>query len=248
MGAKEERLKSQGAKDKRVNAVAAKAAKKVADKVTGKSKATQPTQTTTTNPVTNTSLTKPNLDAIGTNYHPAVVVNGLPQINPTNLEAYVPKYDSSKFVVTDPLNFDPNALQVTKAQFEQNKQIAEGMIYASQSYGLAADVASTNFQTIGKVAKAYTSGIQASTEVEKANGAYLGYMSQVEKNKQAFVDLRVNEYKTFTAVEQAPHTKLELDSKLELARVKSETAKENTESAQSDLNALRAKLGNKQEA
>lgn len=248
MGAKDEKLKSQGAKDRRVNAVAAKAARKVADKVSGKAKpkATQPSQTTT--PISSTSLTKPDLGAIGTNYHAAVVVNGLPQINPTNLEGFVPKYDSSQFVVADPLNFSPDAPQITKAKFEENKQIAEGMMYASQSYGLAADVASTNFQTIGKVAKAYTSGINASTEVEKANGAYLGYLSQVEKNKQSFVDLRVNEYKTFTAVETAPHTKLELDSKLELARIKSESAKENTESAQSDLNALRAKLGNKQEA
>lgn len=242
---KDEKLKSQGAKDRRVTAVAAKAAKKVADKVAGKGKTQQSVNTTIPN--TNTSLTKPDLGAVGTNYHPSISLTGLPQLNPSGIEAIVPKYDSSKFVVSDPLKFDSNAPQITKAQFEQNKQIAEGMMFASQSYGLAADVAATNFQTIGKVAKAYTAGITASTDVEKANGAYLGYLSQVETNKQAFVNLRVNEYKTFTAVETAPHTKLELDSKLELARIKSEQAKENTASAQNDLDTLRQKLGNKQE-
>lgn len=194
-GAKERKLMSQGAKDKRVTAVAAKAARKVADKVAGKGKSQQPANTTI--PTTNTSLTKPDLGTVGTNYHPSIALNGLPQLNPSGIEAYVPKYDSSKFVVADPLKFDPNAPQVTKAQFEQNKQISEGMIYASGSYGLAADVAATNFQTIGKVAKAYTAGITASTDVEKANGAYLGYLSQVETNKQAFVNLRVNEYVRF---------------------------------------------------
>lgn len=243
--AKDRKLAGQGGKDRRVAAVAAKAARKVADKVSGKGKVQQPASTTI--PTTSTSLTKPDLGSVGTNYHPAISLNGLPQLNPFGIEAYVPKYDSSKFVVADPLKFDPNAPQITKAQFEQNKQIAEGMMFASQSYGLAADVAATNFQTIGKVAKAYTAGITASTDVEKANGAYLGYLSQVETNKQAFVNLRVNEYKTFSTVETAPHTKLELDSKLELARIKSESAKENTASAQNDLDTLRQKLGNKQE-
>jgi hypothetical protein len=206
------------------------AAKTVADKLAkGNGGATASTVTTATIPST------PQID----NHIP-----GLLNLTPQTMVAGIPPFHPEHYHIADPLNPPATLPQATEQQLTKGTQIYEGAIRALKLTGLAFDVTREKFTVIGKHAKAYSSGIQAATDLEKVRGNYLDYQNQKEITAQKSVALGINQFKTVTDTSAAVHTKDELNQKLKQAELKAEELRLKTIESQGKLTSFKQQLGN----
>lgn len=210
------------------------AAEAVASKIAGGSK------TTTSQP--NNVVQMP---SIATDVKGNVNVNvpGLRVLEPDLVSGSLPHFHPEKYYITDPLNPSDNLPQVTEAQYQRGMAIYEGAQKALRMTGAAMDTAREKFTVIGKQAKAFGAGIQASTELERVKGNYLDYLTQLEVTQQKGVNFDVAQTKTFTDRNIAVHTKTDLSEKLKQAEIKAQESTAKTLEAQGKLNAFKQQLG-----
>ena len=212
------------------------AAKNVAQKIAGGSKAKGTATTVVEKPV---ALAFPSAN-VGT----AVVLPGLPtNITPDAIAGMLPKFDESAYQIVDPLNPPENLRQATEVQHSKGMGIYQGAIRALQLEGAAFDMTRERFVTTGKQAKAFGAGVKAATEFEKVRGDFLDYKAQVETNEQKRIVLDVSQHKTTTDRSGATHTTAAMDEKLKQAEIAANLARANTVDKQNKLDEFRKSLG-----
>lgn len=162
-------------------------------------------------------------------------VPGLLDFTPDKIEAELPKYEDSKFKVSDPLNPSESIPQITKEQFEKNTSIYEGGIRAVKSYGLAFDLTKERFVTSRKKVSAIGAGVKLATEIRKVQGDYIDFLNIGEANNQKLVSLGVSQHKTITDSQKAQYDIRSLDEGLEQSRIKAEDAATKTLEAANKL-------------
>lgn len=208
-------------------------AKKVADKIAGKSKSktdTTPTNATVTVPTQH--------DA-----NVAVTIPGLNTLTPDTVSSQLPHFASESYHINDPLNPPDTLPQATEAQYQRGMNTYQGSQRALKLTGAAFDTTREKFNVIGKQAKAIGAGIVAATEIEKVRGNYLDYQNQLQVTQQKGVSLDVNLTKTVTDRNIAIHTKINLAEKLKQAEIKSQESTAKTLEAQGKLTAFKQQLG-----
>lgn len=221
--------------------MATRKAKDAVDEVLGNNK--QQTNTTT-HSATATHVQKPDIANIQPgNYQSSVKVNGLPDLTPDSVSNSLPKFDINQHKVTDVFN-PPTTLQQTNTDRERCKNIYQQRKNAWETVKDAYNDSGYMFDAIGSQASAIDKGIKAATNVEKAKGSLMDYLKTTEDNKQKYVGLQVNQYKTANAVETAVYTKQELDSKLAETQNKAALATEKAKDAKTKLDEFRKQLGN----
>ena len=130
------------------------AAKNVAQKIAGGSKALGTATTVVEKPV---ALAVPNGNA-----STAFVLPGLPShITPGAIAGMLPKFDESAYQIVDPLSPPENLRQATEVQHSKGMGIYQGAIRALQLEGAAFDMTRERFVTTGKQAKAFGAGVKA---------------------------------------------------------------------------------------
>jgi len=212
------------------------AAKNVAQKIAGGSKAKGTTTTVVEKPV---ALALPTGNA-----STAVVLPGLPtNITPDAIAGMLPKFNESEYAITDPLNPPETLPQVTEAQFDKGMTIYEGTQRALKLTGAAFDTTKERFTTLGKQARAFGAGVKAATELERVKGDFLDYQGQLQTNEQKGIALDVSQHKTTTDRAKAIHDKSSLDEKLLQAEVAAELARAQTRDKQNKLDEFRKSLG-----
>jgi len=212
------------------------AAKNVAQKIAGGSKAKGTATTVVEKPV---ALAFPSAN-VGT----AVVLPGLPtNITPDAIAGMLPKFDESAYQIVDPLNPPENLRQATEVQHSKGMGIYQGAIRALQLEGAAFDMTRERFVTTGKQAKAFGAGVKAATEFEKVRGDFLDYKAQVETNEQKRIVLDVSQHKTTTDRTAATHTTAAMDEKLKQAEIAANLARATTQDKQNKLDEFRKSLG-----
>jgi hypothetical protein len=216
------------------------AAKNVAQKIAGGSKAKATTAT----------VEKPSGNAIA--YPPTVntaspgafVVPGLPtHINPDAVVGMMPKFDESAYQIIDPLNPPETLPQATEAQFDKGMTIYEGTQRALKLTGAAFDTTRERFTTLGKQAKAFGAGVKAATEFERVKGDFIDYQGQLQTNEQKGIALSVSQHKTTTDSTAATHKTADMDEKLKQAEIAAELARATTQDKQNKLDEFRKSLG-----
>jgi hypothetical protein len=216
------------------------AAKDVAQKIAGGSKA-KPTTATAEKPFGNEIAYSP---AVNTATPAAFVVPGLPtHITPDAVVGMMPKFEESAYQISDPLNPPETLPQATEAQFDKGMTIYEGTQRALKLTGAAFDVTRERFTTLGKQAQAFGSGIRAATQFEKVRGDFLDYKAQLETNQQKGIVLDVSQHKTVTDRTAATHTTASMDEKLRQAEIAAELARATTQDKQNKLDEFRKSLG-----
>jgi len=212
------------------------AAKNIAQKIAGGSKALGTATTVVEKPV---ALALPTGN-VGT----AVVLPGLPShITPEAIAGMLPKFNESEYAITDPLNPPETLPQATEAQFDKGMTIYEGTQRALKLTGAAFDTTKERFTALGKQAQAFGSGIRAATQFEKVRGDFLDYKAQLETNEQKGIVLDVSQHKTTTDRAKAIHDKSSLDEKLKQSEVAAELARAQTRDKQNKLDEFRKSLG-----
>ncbi len=212
------------------------AAKNVAQKIAGGSKAKGTATTVVEKPV---ALALPTGN-VGT----AVVLPGLPShITPEAIAGMLPKFNESEYAITDPLNPPETLPQATEAQFDKGMTIYEGTQRALKLTGAAFDTTKERFTALGKQAQAFGSGIRAATQFEKVRGDFLDYKAQLETNEQKGIVLDVSQHKTTSDRAKAIHDKSSLDEKLKQSEVAAELARAQTRDKQNKLDEFRKSLG-----
>ena len=212
------------------------AAKNVAQKIAGGSKAKGTTTTVVEKPV---ALALPTGNA-----STAVVLPGLPtNITPDAIAGMLPKFNESEYAITDPLNPPETLPQVTEAQFDKGMTIYEGTQRALKLTGAAFDTTKERFTTLGKQARAFGAGVKAATELERVKGDFMDYQGQLQTNEQKGIALDVSQHKTTTDRAKAIHDKSSLDEKLLQAEVAAELARAQTRDKQNKLDEFRKSLG-----
>jgi len=212
------------------------AAKNVAQKIAGGSKAKGTATTVVEKPV---ALAFPSAN-VGT----AVVLPGLPtNITPDAIAGMLPKFDESAYQIVDPLNPPENLRQATEVQHSKGMGIYQGAIRALQLEGAAFDMTRERFVTTGKQAKAFGAGVKAATEFEKVRGDFLDYKAQVETNEQKGIVLDVSQHKTTSDRSGATHTTAAMDEKLKQAEIAANLARATTQDKQNKLDEFRKSLG-----
>ena len=212
------------------------AAKNVAQKIAGGSKALGTATTVVEKPV---ALALPNGNA-----STAFVLPGLPShITPDAIAGMIPKFDESAYAISDPLNPSETLPQVTEAQFDKGMTIYEGTQRALKLTGAAFDTTKERFTALGKQAQAFGSGIRAATQFEKVRGDFLDYKAQLETNEQKGIVLDVSQHKTTSDRAKAIHDKSSLDEKLKQSEVAAELARAQTRDKQNKLDEFRKSLG-----
>jgi hypothetical protein len=212
------------------------AAKNVAQKIAGGSKALGTATTVVEKPV---ALTFPSAN-VGT----AVVLPGLPShITPDAIAGMLPKFNESEYAITDPLNPPETLPQATEAQFDKGMTIYEGTQRALKLTGAAFDTTRERFTTLGKQAKAFGAGVKAATEFERVKGDFVDYQGQLQTNEQKGIALGVSQHKTVTDRAAAVHTTASMDEKLRQAEIAAELARASTQDKQNKLDEFRKSLG-----
>ena len=212
------------------------AAKNVAQKIAGGSKAKGTTTTVVEKPV---ALALPTGNA-----STAVVLPGLPtNITPDAIAGMLPKFNESEYAITDPLNPPETLPQVTEAQFDKGMTIYEGTQRALKLTGAAFDTTKERFTTLGKQARAFGAGVKAATELERVKGDFLDYQGQLQTNEQKGIALDVSQHKTTTDRAKSVHDKSSLDEKLKQSEVAAELARAQTRDKQNKLDEFRKSLG-----
>jgi hypothetical protein len=152
----------------RLTSARSTAAKNVASKLAGNSKA-KATTATVEKPSGNAIAYS---QAVNTATPAAFVVPGLPShITPDAVVGMMPKFDESAYQIIDPLNPPETLPQATEAQFDKGMTIYEGTQRALKLTGAAFDTTRERFTTLGKQAKAFGAGVKAATEFERGQGA-----------------------------------------------------------------------------
>lgn len=216
------------------------AAKTVASKLAGNSKA-KATTATVEKPVGNALAYSPTVNTTTT---AAFVVPGLPtHITPDAVVGMMPKFDESAYQIVDPLNPSETLPQATEAQFDKGMTIYEGTQRALKLTGAAFDVTRERFTTLGKQAKAFGAGVEAATEFERVKGDFIDYQGQLQTNEQKSISLSVSQHKTSTDRTAAVHTTASMDEKLRQAEIAAELARATTQDKQNKLDEFRKSLG-----
>ena len=222
----------------RLTSARSTAAKNVAEKIAGGSKAKA---TTIEKPVGNAIAYS---QTVNTATPAAFVVPGLPShITPDAVVAMLPKFNENEYAITDPLNPPETLPQATEAQFDKGMTIYEGTQRALKLTGAAFDVTRERFTTIGKQAKAFGAGVKAATEFERVKGDFLDYQNQLQSNEQKGITLGVSQHKTTTDRTAATHKIADMDEKLKQAEIAAELARATTQDKQNKLDEFRKSLG-----
>jgi hypothetical protein len=212
------------------------AAKNVAQKIAGGSKAKA---ATIDQPVATSAITFPTPNATT-----AVNLPGLPSnITPARISGMLPQFDESAYQITDPLNPPETLPQATEAQFDKGMTIYEGTQRALKLTGAAFDTTRERFTTLGKQAKAFGAGVKAATEFERVKGDFIDYQGQLQTNEQKGIALGVSQHKTVTDRTAATHTTASMDEKLKQAEIAAELARATTQDKQNKLDEFRKSLG-----
>src|SRR4028118_2170984 len=192
----------------RLTSARSTAAKNVASKLAGNSKA-KATTATAEKPVGNAIAYS---QAVNTATPAAFVVPGLPtHITPDAIAGMLPKFNESEYAISDPLNPPETLPQATEAQFDKGMTIYEGTQRALKLTGAAFDTTKERFTTLGKQAKAFGAGVKAATELERVKGDFLDYQGQLQTNEQKGIALDVSQHKTTTDRAKSVHDKSSLD-------------------------------------
>jgi hypothetical protein len=224
----------------RLTSARSTAAKNVASKLAGNSKA-KATTATVEKPSGNTIAYS---QAVNTATPAAFVVPGLPShITPDAVVGMMPKFDESAYQIIDPLNPPETLPQATEAQFDKGMTIYEGTQRALKLTGAAFDTTRERFTTLGKQAKAFGAGVKAATEFERVKGDFIDYQGQLQTNEQKGISLGVAQHKTVTDRTAATHTTASMDEKLKQAEIAAELARATTQDKQSKLDEFRKSLG-----
>jgi hypothetical protein len=224
----------------RLTSARSTAAKNVASKLAGNSKA-KATTATAEKPVGNAIAYS---QAVNTATPAAFVVPGLPtHITPDAVVGMLPKFDESAYQIVDPLNPGEALPQATEAQFDKGMTIYEGTQRALKLTGAAFDTTRERFTTLGKQAKAFGAGLKAATEFERVKGDFLDYQGQLQTNEQKGIALDVSQHRTTTDRAKAIHDKSSLDEKLKQSEVAAELARAQTRDKQNKLDEFRKSLG-----
>lgn len=214
----------------RLSSASKKAASTVASKLSGNTASS----TTSGNPATQASAI--------TKAQTSVVVPGLMEFTPDNIQGMLPQFDEGKYQVTDPLNPPADMPQVSQQQFDRSEAIYQGGIRALKLTGMSFDLAKERFGTLRKKVSAFGSGVKLATEVEKVKGDFLDYLNQGEVNKQKNVALGVSQHKTTTDTQKAVYDVQSMDEKLEQSRIAAELAKAQTTEKLSGLQEFQKQL------
>lgn len=214
----------------RLSSASKKAANSVASKLSNNSSSSTPT----TNPATQAS-------AIA-KAQTSVVVPGLMEFTPDNIQGMLPQFDEGKYQITDSLNPPADIPQVSQQQFDKSEAIYQGGIRAIKLTGMGFDLAKERFVTLRKKVSAFGSGVKLATEVEKVKGDFLDYLNQGETNKQKNVALGVSQHKTTTDTQKAVYDVQSMDEKLEQSRIAAELAKAQTTEKLSGLQEFQKQL------
>jgi hypothetical protein len=224
----------------RLTSARSTAAKNVASKLAGNSKA-KATTATVEKPVGNAIAYS---QAVNTATPAAFVVPGLPtHITPDAVVAMMPRFDESAYQIVDPLNPPETLPQATEAQFDKGMTIYEGTQRALKLTGAAFDTTRERFTTLGKQAKAFGAGVKAATEFERVKGDFIDYQGQLQTNEQKGIALGVSQHKTTTDRSAATHKTADMDEKLKQAEIAAELARATTQDKQSKLDEFRKSLG-----
>jgi hypothetical protein len=216
------------------------AAKNVASKLAGNSKA-KATTATAEKPSGNAIAYS---QAVNTATPAAFVVPGLPtHITPDAVVGMMPKFEESAYQIVDPLNPPETLPQATEAQFDKGMTIYEGTQRALKLTGAAFDVTRERFTTLGKQAKAFGAGVKAATEFERVKGDFIDYQGQLQTNEQKGIALGVSQHKTVTDRTAATHKTADMDEKLKQAEIAAELARATTQDKQNKLDEFRKSLG-----
>lgn len=210
------------------------ASKKAANNVASKLNNNAANSVKTTNPTTQASAI--------TKVQTSVVVPGLMEFTPDNIQGMLPQFDESKYQVGDPLNPSAAMPQVSQQQFDKSEGIYQGGIRALKLTGMGFDLAKERFVTLRKKVSAFGSGVKLATEVEKVKGDFLDYLNQGETNKQKNIALGVSQHKTNTDTEKAVYDIQSMDEKLEQSRIAAELAKAQTTEKLSGLQEFQKQL------
>ena len=224
----------------RLTSARSTAAKNVASKLAGNSKA-KATTATSEKPVGNALAYSP---AVNTATPAAFVVPGLPShITPDAVVGMMPKFEESAYQISDPLNPPETLPQATEAQFDKGMRVYEGAQRALKLTGAAFDTTKERFTTLGKQARAFGSGIKAATEFERVKGDFIDYQGQLQTNEQKGIALGVSQHKTVTDRSAATHKTADMDEKLKQAEIAAELARATTQDKQNKLDEFRKSLG-----
>ncbi len=225
----------------RLSSARKSAAKNVAQKIAGGSKA-KATSTTVDKPVAAAALAYS--PAVNTATPAAFVVPGLPShITPDAVVGMMPKFEESAYQIVDPLNPPETLPQATEAQFDKGMTIYEGTQRALKLTGEAFDTTRERFTTLAKEAKAFGAGVKAATEFERVKGDFIDYQGQLQTNEQKGIALGVSQHKTTTDRTAAVHTTASMDEKLRQAEIAAELARATTQDKQNKLDEFRKSLG-----
>jgi hypothetical protein len=224
----------------RLTSARSTAAKNVASKLAGNSKA-KATTATAEKPVGNAIAYS---QAVNTATPAAFVVPGLPtHITPDSVVAMMPRFDESAYQIIDPLNPPETLPQASESQFDKGMTIYEGTQRALKLTGAAFDTTRERFTTLGKQAKAFGAGVKAATEFEKVRGDFIDYQGQLQTNEQKGISLGVAQHKTVTDRTAATHKTADMDEKLKQAEIAANLARATTQDKQNKLDEFRKSLG-----
>jgi|ERR687885_733316 hypothetical protein len=172
----------------------------------------------------------------------SVVVPGLMEFTPDNIQGMLPQFDEGKYQVADPLNPPESIPQVSQQQFDRSEAIYQGGIRALKLTGMSFDLAKERFGTLRKRVSAFGSGVKLATEVERVKGDFLDYLNQGQINDQKNIALGVNQHKTATDTQKAAYDVQSMDEKLEQSRIAAELAKAQTSEKLSGLSEFQKQL------
>ena len=215
------------------------AAKNVASKIAGGSKAKASTATVD-KPVGNAIAYS---QAVNTATPAAFVVPGLVGITPDAIAGMMPQFQENAYAITDPLNPPETLPQVTEAQFDKGMGIYEGTQRALKLTGAAFDTTRERFTVVGKQVKAFGAGIKAATEFERVKGDFIDYQGQLQTNEQKGIALGVSQHKTATDRTAATHKTADMDEKLKQAEIAANLARATTQDKQNKLDEFKKSLG-----
>lgn len=171
-----------------------------------------------------------------------IVIPGLMDFTPDNIQGMLPQFDEGKYQVSDPLNPPDSMPQVNQQHFDKSEAVYQGGIRALKLTGMGFDLVKERFTTLKKKVSAFGSGVKLATEVEKVKTDFFDYLNQGETNKQKSVALGVATHKTTTDTQKAVYDVQLMDEKLEQSRMAAELAKAQTTEKLSGLQEFQKQL------
>jgi hypothetical protein len=187
------------------------------------------TQTDSSTLVPSSSTLVPSSSTLPTSSK-VVVVEGLKVAIPdkfdlTTVQGKLPKFDASKYEITDASNPPETLPQISEADYQKASEK-----YASSKRVLsleqqAAQVVGEQYKVLGARFKAFGEGVKAATEAEKTEGLIIDYSIQKENNSQKSETLNVATYQTANAQRLTTYKNQVSDEQLEEIRLKAEELK-----------------------